>query len=577
MPQNWRKLPLPETDGLPPLLFKYISSSRGYEIYLTDLTYIWTERLNHKQALKRAEDEEASIDPSEDAEQFKVLLQKIEDALCGAEGSSLTLNAGAKSNSLELTTKTRLPAPLHALEWTLYMTRGPQSSLTRELLLPLLIGEASRERRQKSLLDHLKEKDWVIGKVFDKIESSGLDLSTVFPGTASLRAGKRGTTRTQAEKLIRGVAPFDEKSWKSETSKDDVDTELAPKLVEELLNTTGSSDLRSFEPASDAWWEDLTVESRAPQSRGEKKKISQEELVPSSKKMKDTEYHEDSDDEFQRQATPPHLKRTKYDRHQRSPSVTNAPRKSPTKSPSPSPEKPAPKPTSKGLGVIGGPKPTKKEPPRPPSSTASEVSEPSHRSPVPEPDLDQETAPEDEEDAEPQPIPKPQQVEKEPVSKLHSRGLGVIGGKKAKAPSPSLSPSPSPPPEKSTTKSPSAAPDAGPASHSPQKPKPRGKLGTIGGGARSKPIPSRPAQDVGAAAAESTESDAEDDLDRVSAAPKTKAPSRSSSPAAQPAVKQEKEPGRELTAQEKANKKREQLKRELEAKSKAPAKKKRKF
>ncbi|KAL1880893.1 hypothetical protein Plec18167_003428 [Paecilomyces lecythidis] len=575
MPPTWRKLPLPEKDGLPPLLFKYISSSQGYKIYLTDLTYIWTERLNHKQVLQRAEEEAASIDPSEDAEQFKVLLQKVEDALCGAEGTSLTLNAGAKSNSLELTTKSQLPAPLHALQWTLYMTRGPQSSLTRELLLPLLIEEASRERRQKSLLDHLKEKDWVIGKVFDKIESSGLDLSTVFPGTAGLRAGKRGTTRAQAEKLIRGVAPFDEKSWKNETSKDSVDTELAPKLVEELSNNTGSSDLRSLKPASDAWWEDVTVGSRAPQSRGEKKEVPQKEPAPSSKKGKDTKRDEDSDDEFQRQATPPHLKRTEDDRHERPPPVTDTPRKSPTISPSTSPEKPTLKPKSKGLGVIGGPKPTKKEPPRPPSSTASEASEPSHRSPVPEPDLDQEIASEDEEETKPPPNPKPQRAEKELASKPRSRGLGVIGGKKAKAPSPS--PSPSPPPEKSKPKSPSAAPGADSASPSPQKPKPRGKLGTIGGGARGKTIPSRPAQEAVPAAAESTESDAEDDLDRVPAARKTKPPSRSSSPPAPPAVKQEKEPERELTAQEKANKKREQLKRELEAKSKAPAKKKRKF
>ncbi|KAJ9255931.1 hypothetical protein DTO195F2_6135 [Paecilomyces variotii] len=573
MPQNWQKLPLPAKDGLPPLLFKYISSSQGYEIFLTDLTYIWTERLNRKQVIQRAEEEETSVDPSEDAEQFKVLLQKVEDALCGAEGSSLTLKTGAKSNSLELITETKLPAPLHALQWTLYMTRGPQRSLTRELLLPLLREEANRERQQRSLLDHLKEKDWVIGKIFDKIESSGLDLSTVFPGTAGLRAGKRGTTRAQAEKLIRGVAPFDEHGWKNEISKGNVDAELAPRLVKELSDTTGSLDFRSLDLALDTWWEDVNVGSRAPESRGEKKKTSKAETAP-LKKGKETKHDENSDDEFQRQATPPHLKRAKEDPQERPISRSNAPSKSPTVSPSPSPEKTVPKPKHKGLGVIGGPKPAKREPPpRPPSSTASEVSEPVHRSPAPEPDLDQETASEDEEDAEPQPSLKPQRAEEAQAPKPRPRGLGVIGGKKAaKAPTP-----PSPSPERSQKRAPSATTDVGSASPSSQKLKPRGKLGMIGGGARTKTIPSRPAHDVPASSAESTASEAEDDLNRASAAPKAGALSRSSSPAAPPAVKQEKESQRELTAQEKADKKREQLKRELEAKSKAPMKKKRKF
>src|SRR4029077_2193693 len=103
--------------------------------------------------------------------------------------------------------------PLLPLEWTLYLSKEPQTELTRHLLLPLLRNAAERERLEKSLLDHLKEKDWVLGKLLDKIESSGLDLSTVFPGTVSLRASKRGTTLSQAAKSIRGAAPFDAKAW----------------------------------------------------------------------------------------------------------------------------------------------------------------------------------------------------------------------------------------------------------------------------------------------------------------------------------------------------------------------------
>lgn len=637
MPLHWRKLPLPPQENLPPLLFRYITSLNSYEIYLTDLTYIWSERLNHRGILGRASDESTSIDPSEDAEQFKVLLEKIEDALRGSPGSSITLTSGTRSNSLELTTTTKLPSPLPPLQWTFYLSREPQNSLTAELLLPLLKEEADREARQRSLLDHLKEKDWVLRKLFDKIESSGIDLSSVFPGAAGLRTAKKGgsITLSQAAKYIKGLAPFDEQAWLNEFGGDNAESGLVPNLVGELSNA--ALDLRSLGPAPEKWWESLSIRGLGPELGREKKAIATRIMkLSSTETRKDdvTEDKESEEDEFQRQETPPRIRearrRQQLERSGSIPPEKGRREETPTPSPSPPPQLPKPKPKPGGLGTIGGRKTAPRREDRPPSrvsSTASDISEPPKRAPPPTvptdqetesdeaepppprpspvsvskpkqtaepPAKDQETESEAAEEKEPEPsrrqpspdqIPKPKQTTaEEPPAK--KRGLlGVIGGGKKKAKEPSPAPLPISPDKAekiptTTTTTPSP---------SPQKPKPKrpgGKLGVIGGVPKPSKdkqdlLPSRAPPPTAAPAAESTASEAEDDdLDPVSPAAKKKSKASPSPPRkaqAQQPIEPEPEPKREETAQEKADRKRQELKRQLEAKRQAPTKKKRKF
>jgi hypothetical protein len=257
MPQIWQRLPLSSQErAIPPLLFKYCSTPKGYDIFLTDLIHIWSEQLGHKGILKRAYDNETSIDPGEDAEQFDVLLQKIEEALRGSEASSITIRSGLIADTLELTIITKLPAPLQPLQWTVCLSKSPQAELTRHLILPLLKSVAEGERREKSLLDSLRGKDWVLGKLLDKIESSALDLSTAFPGTAGLRSAKKGTIMSQAAKHIKGIAPFDEEAWrrsiKGETTKSSVIN-----VMDDLLAAAISPGLYGSGVTSGCWWKGL--------------------------------------------------------------------------------------------------------------------------------------------------------------------------------------------------------------------------------------------------------------------------------------------------------------------------------
>ena len=299
MSLKWKRLQL-IYDG-PPLLFSFAATSDGYQIYITDLTYIWSEHCNRRAILKRADEQNTTIDPSEDPEQFRVLLQKIDEALRGSSGSSLSLNHGRSPESLELVAIIRLPTPLKPLKWPLYLSKEPQPSSTGHLLLPMLREIAGFDSRERALLEQIKHKDWVLGKLFDKFETMGMDLGTVFPGTAGLRAGRKGTTMEQAAKYMKGVAPFDEQAWANEASHLSPASSLAANLVAEV---SGSGTAEDFSPAQDKWWSSLPALGTVPAipQEGEKEpdrhqpSVSHDEMEVDTDAGKETE---DEDDEFE--------------------------------------------------------------------------------------------------------------------------------------------------------------------------------------------------------------------------------------------------------------------------------------
>lgn len=257
---KWERLRLAYDS--PPLLFSFTSISDGYQLHITDLTHIWTEQCSRKAILKRAEEQNTTIDPSEDPEQLSVLLQKIGDALRGSPGSSIALNSGRLAGSLELAIVSKLPAPLKPLEWALRLSKETPSSSTRLLLLPMLRETAGYESRERALLDQLKHKDWVLAKLFDKIEAMGIDLGTVFPGISGLRGGRAGTTLDQAARHIKGVAPFDEKRWAGEVGLAAPGSGLAANIVAEV----SGGEAESIGPARDTWWDGLPGLGTRPES-----------------------------------------------------------------------------------------------------------------------------------------------------------------------------------------------------------------------------------------------------------------------------------------------------------------------
>ncbi|KAL4808928.1 XRCC4-like factor-domain-containing protein [Aspergillus unguis] len=625
MPERWQRLHLANNGNIPPLLFKYSITSSGYEIYMTDLNYIWSEHLDKKGILKRADEDDTTIDPSEDAEQFKVLLKTIADGLHNEPGSKALLmpKTRGSAKALELIVTSKLPAPLKPLKWTLYLSKEPRSATTSHLLIPLITAEADQEFRQRSLIEELNRKDWVLGKLFDKIEAMGIDLSAVFPGASGLRGGRKGTTLLQAAKYIKGLAPFDEQSWREQASKSSSDSGISANIVAEL-----SQGLRSLEPPPDEWWESLaitdTVTTLSPEEDGQQKSTTK----PPSDRMdldNDAGSETGDDDEFERQETPPRFKKSTVTAQKGSsanksedektqsddelPSRNREKATSPRFQDKPPAIRPKVAPGASGrLGTIGG----KKQPkPKPPSQSpspelsptpSSEVDKSSfpprrkHQLPKTTPDepTDDDLTDDDlneDTDIDSEPPKPPPQVDNNESNKpgpKSTRGLGVIGGKKKKQPTPELEPEPEPEPEPNSEPSQTQTQPPSPSqTQPPKKKKPLGKIGVIGGqktkakAQDSKPSssqPSRPESVSPPPPKSKQRQDKSDDELTGEDGPDTK-PSPLPPMKESKAVKQETpaKPEREETEEEKADRKREELKRQLEAKSKAPVKKKRRF
>lgn len=287
----WQSLPT-RNESAPPLLYSFTYTTKFYEFHLTDLTYIWREHLEYKYILQKAEDRETSIDPSEDANQYGVFMQKIQDALSGAKSSTVNVAPGDKPGSLLVITRTDLPGGLRPLEWSFSLSREPPSAVTQQLLLPLLKSEREREKREKSLLELLKDKDNVLFKIFDKIDPS--QLTAMFPGTAGARHAKPKTS--DLIRHIKGATKFDEKEWRGNFQYEHAIASDAERFVESLseINTSGP------------WWENLNDNEMTSKSSNRLQKDASRKELPSAidKKIErqdalDEDKSTEDEDEFQ--------------------------------------------------------------------------------------------------------------------------------------------------------------------------------------------------------------------------------------------------------------------------------------
>ncbi|KAL1958445.1 hypothetical protein VTO42DRAFT_4546 [Malbranchea cinnamomea] len=627
MAQEWKRLPLDRPESVPPLFFSFKHSSKGYDISLTDLIHIWSESLNQKEVLARSLRTETSIDPREDEDQFSVLLEKIEDALSGMKGSTISLSRSTREHGLDLTTTTQLPGPLEPLRWTIHLSILPQNALTKRILLPILRAEANRAARIQSLIDLLKEKDSAISKIFDKIESSGLDLSRTFPGLSGPRVGLRGSALSQVSKVVKGIAPFDENAWNLSFADQRGEGALGLNFAKELDSVHSYRDWDAVESAFlEDWWTRLeSVRSSNDGTRTEEKKKAPPVLP--------TETETESDDEFQRQETPPRLKEARtstsvykelshppkstsleatelnFDsdlenwrkspspssfrhksksarkvletigtrRKKRSVSKSDEPTASESEAPKP-PSKTLNKSKSKGLGTIGGGKAKhisqKSSRLNEEESTASESSDPGEvpkRVATPE---------ESNSDGDLQVSSKRKEPErrvdedtsqpsKRPPRPRTGGGLGLIGGKKQQEQQEEEGRrhvSGSTEENKKNTRNASHLPQPAPS----PKPKCAGKLGMIGG-RKSVQKATESQGDISNQQAEETASETDDEATRKVV---KETDTEESSQEQQPQRPQTEEK-KDETVEERANRKREELRRQLEARG--PAKKKRRF
>ena len=310
-PGSWQVLDISVEDA-PQLLLRAQLGDSGYEVELMDLSHVWRETATKQDIIQRATDAGSSIDPGQDREQFKIFLSKIEDAINGKDGTTFSLHANDNDGTtLSAEISAKLPHPLPAFAWTLQLQRlEPQ--YTAALLVTPLLHQASRLHQQiEQLIHELHDKDRVISKICDRLETSGNDLTTVFPGVSNVKTSRKKGQREQLAKHVKGLADFDESAWKAQhafvESSEIMDADQMNIVLRDLPIPDSGANVPS---ASESWWQHL---DKGSESRiNGRHSAGRQPNSPQNRTTRNESQREESmrDDEFQTQGTPPHLKHT---------------------------------------------------------------------------------------------------------------------------------------------------------------------------------------------------------------------------------------------------------------------------
>jgi hypothetical protein len=329
MSTAWHLLnPTPSDIDLPPLLISTHFTFNSYTIHVTDCTYIWTESLDRRAIIKRSLEEDTSIDPSEDAEQLRVFLEKIQSALGHAKGTSLALRAfppkdGKGSGGppdLDLVVTVQLPKPLKALKWPVELKVAEPAALRSSFVIPLLTAQNARMKELNALVELLRDKDHVIEKLVDKLEATGAELGHVFPGAAG--KGGRKLPRKMAEDRVKGLGKFDLDDWRKSKNTEDgeEDAKDYKSIMKSLFKHNGGiveddSDLaQEVSKKWDTWWnciKDVDVvlgvlaETKEEQEEKYGESMAKGKCMHEAREELDRSEEEEQPEDFQIQSTPP--------------------------------------------------------------------------------------------------------------------------------------------------------------------------------------------------------------------------------------------------------------------------------
>lgn len=265
---NWKQIrPTVRGANIPPLLIKYQFGSNNYQVYLTDLTTIWSESLEQNEILQRAKEIISSITPS-DHDQRVVLFRHIQQVLEQQQGTTLSLLRGDGENNLVLHLLDPLIEGLQPLRWSVRLDLQPQNVFTNQFLLPCLNQQLNMNAQVSSLLRHLQDKDRVIGKLTDKLRSEGLELGKLFPASIPTRPGQQ-LDRELVGRTVPGLSAFSAREWQRQS----IEEQQHPNDVSRLISQTFDKGLpvttNQLQIAESLkWWEEIGRQSQEAGNRG---------------------------------------------------------------------------------------------------------------------------------------------------------------------------------------------------------------------------------------------------------------------------------------------------------------------
>ncbi|KAF2840929.1 XLF-domain-containing protein [Patellaria atrata CBS 101060] len=299
---------------VPQLFISYSFTTTTYSIFVTDLTSIWGEHLQKQQINARAVEQDTSIDPTEDCgRQMRLFLNTIKQALDNGKGTERYISRAKDSEGFFLITTTPVQGS-SALKWRFRLMPLPQHILSQHLILPLLETAWDRKNNVDNLIQNLKDKDHVITKLLDTLDQAGLDISEAFPSAIQRKSSKKVNAREAAGQHVRGLAVFDEASWRSTSDAvSGAEYSLGAVVQQIAIKPQGSEDtIFSHGCESHVGWPDRLENFSPTATRSSPATPARAESSSSPISTNGTKEDfstQDEDDEVERQPTPPFKKR----------------------------------------------------------------------------------------------------------------------------------------------------------------------------------------------------------------------------------------------------------------------------
>ena len=218
------------------LLFKFRPQSGGYLLQVTNLSEVWQEALSTNDLVDQAASQKCPIDPGQDEEQRHILIQHLETALLSMSASGKAQIDHAR-DSLNIHIEHHLPGGLPPLKWNFSAKLRGKPAFRHEVLGPLVTKVNSQALLIDKLVQLCKDRDAAIDGVIDKIDSSGVELSSLFPTAKPGRTSRRLDQKELIKRTVKGLQPFDAATFLHQDSSDDQPAEL---FIEGLTRAFGS-------------------------------------------------------------------------------------------------------------------------------------------------------------------------------------------------------------------------------------------------------------------------------------------------------------------------------------------------
>ena len=207
---DWTLLSINLGDDTRPWLFKLFQENGGYSFFITDLCNLWSEKLKASLLQQRAQEMQSPFNPSQDGNQLETLLKRLKDVFQGtAAEAQVSIRSRDQETDLLIDLSCDLPKPLRPLKWNLSAAQQGNEQFRSQVLMPLLFEVSCQKIQMDILISIIAEKDSALKNILDKVDSSGLDLTNLFPIVAATRQNRITNKKDVLRSAMRGLQTFE--------------------------------------------------------------------------------------------------------------------------------------------------------------------------------------------------------------------------------------------------------------------------------------------------------------------------------------------------------------------------------